>query len=567
MSEHPTREWRRRTPSGEARAKIPTDLRSLPGPVARLLLERGLPGDGLRRYLHGSLSDLSPWDALPNAAEAASIVRRTVEEGGRIMIHGDFDADGMTATAILHRTLEELGADVVYYVPDRLTEGYGMGPEGIRQARERGAVLVVTVDCGTGDLNAIRELRDSGVEAVVTDHHEPDGSDVYPGCVVNPKLAGDRYRPWSHLAGAGVALQIARGLLGRGARPDLIADLFQLAAVGTVCDVVPLTDDNRTMVREGIDAMRKEPLTGISALAAESGVDTGSMTTADIAFGLGPRLNACGRLARASLGIELLLGGDPEEARCLAGELNSLNSRRRKLEGELLREVLPAAADRARRGDRSLVLSDGSWHRGVLGIVSGRIASRFGLVSVLLSTEDGVGYGSARSVPGVPLHEVLADMEPLLLSYGGHAAAAGISVREEDIPAFGHALEKRLSAFDRGEFEPVLYLDGTLAGSDISLDTLRALDVMRPFGAGNEEPVWLVREAEIVDWRLVGRQRSHLSCEVIVDGKRIRAIGFGLAGKVPLLGSPVDLACRLREDLYRGGGRLQLHLVDLRTAQ
>jgi single-stranded-DNA-specific exonuclease len=513
------------------------------------------------------MRELSDWSALPNASRAVSAIGRVAEDGGTIMVHGDFDADGMTASAIMVRTLREMGAEAFYYVPSRMIEGYGLGPEGVKAARERRAELVLTVDCGTNDGPAIRELESSGMQVVVTDHHEVEDRAELRACVVNPKLARAGGEPWSELSGAGVALQIARGLLGSGCRRGLIADLAQLAAVGTICDVVPLVDDNRIMVREGLRSMAERPLTAIASLAEKAGVDTGSIKARDIAFGLGPRLNACGRLDRASLGVDLLLSDDQEQTRRLAGELDELNSRRRELDKGLLKEVMPRAAERSGQGRRSLVLSGDGWHRGVLGIVSGRLASRFGMVSVLLSTEDGICYGSARSVPGVPLHEVLARTEPFLLRYGGHAAAAGLSLREENLPAFQLALEEQLRSYDQSGFEPVVHLDGTLVESDLDMDLVEAMEVMRPFGPGNREPVWLVRKAEIVSYRPVGRDRSHLSCEVAVGSTRIRAIGFGLASKAPLLCSPVDLACRLMEDEYRGGGRLQLQLVDLRKTR
>jgi single-stranded-DNA-specific exonuclease len=529
-----------------------------------LMARRGVSPEAAGRHLSAPLESLSPPEVLPGAGDALQRLRQAAESGETVLVHGDYDVDGITATVIMLRALRAAGARPLYHIPHRIDEGYGLGEEGVAAALEAGAGLLVTVDCGTNAAAEVEELASHGVDTVVTDHHRPDSVTARPTALVNPALEGEASSPWSALSGAGLAYQLARGL--PGLRPDSppAGALLGLAAMGTVCDMVPLEGDNRVIVSRGLAALRDHPPAGVRALASTGRTSSGDLTERDLAFVLGPRLNSCGRLARAEMAVELLMEEDPRRAAPMAAEIEALNGRRRRIGEGIWREI----TDRCREGPdgRSLVMGSPHWHRGVVGIACSRAARRWGTPSVLVALDGEMGYGSARSVPGVSMHGLLSDSADLLEGFGGHHMAAGLRVRADRLEPLAERLESLLADRPGELFGPVLYVDGRLREGEISMRTLRALEALRPFGEGNAEPVWISRRVRLEDPRLVGSARRHLCCSVVLGGRRHRAIGFGMAGALPLLPGPVDVAYRLQEDHYRGGGTVQLVLEGIRRA-
>lgn len=541
------------------------EAHGLPGPVALLLARRGYSGRSLERFLRPDMGELSSWRAPGGMQKAAERIASAVRDGEKILVHGDYDADGITATAVVYLALKRLGARVDYFIPDRFDDGYGLGDSSLEACSGAGASLLITVDCGVSDAENIEALKAMGVETVITDHHQP-GETMPDACaLVDPALEDEA--PWSHLAGAGVAWMAMRGVYEiLGGDPDYLRRLLQYVAVGTVADVVDLVEDNRIIVSRGLELLRSAPFPGISALAVSASIDIAKASSTDLAYYIGPRLNACGRIGHAHDAVRLLLAESSREAEELASRVESHNRRRRKLDRQVEAEVVRRAGDL--HEPRCILMADGNWHRGVIGIVASRLVSRFGVPSLMIALEDGRGFGSARSVPGIPIHSILKDIQSrlgLMDSLGGHPMAAGFQLPAANVEPLRAELCSVLSreSWDR-HLGSVLYLDGRLEGEDLNAATVRALDILEPFGKGNRRPVWLVRGAHPLSWKAVGRQRDHLSCSFRIGSETCRAIGFGLADRQSLLSGKVDLAFTLSMDTWRNDGSIQLLLEDIR---
>lgn len=541
------------------------DARGLPGPVALLLARRGYSGPSLEKFLSPDMGELSSWRSPRGMEKAAERIASAVRNGEKILVHGDYDADGITATAVVYLALKRLEARVDYFIPDRFDDGYGLGDSSLEACSASGARLLITVDCGVSDAEHVEALKAMGVETVITDHHQPGETLPDARALVDPALEDEA--PWSHLAGAGVAWMAMRGVYEiLEGDPDYLQALLQYVAVGTVADVVDLVEDNRIIVARGLELLRAAPFPGIGALAASASIDIAKASSTDLAYYIGPRLNACGRIGHAGDAVRLLLAETFPEAEELALRVESHNRRRRKLDRDVEAEAVRRAEDL--HEPRCILMAEGNWHRGVIGIVASRLVSRFGVPSVMIALEDGLGYGSARSVPGIPIHSILSDIQSrlgLMDSLGGHPMAAGFRLPEDNVELLRQELCSVLSreSWD-SHLGSVLYLDGRLGGEDLNAGTVRALELLEPFGKGNRRPVWLVRGAHPLSWKAVGRQRDHLSCSFRVDGTTCRAIGFGLADRQSLLGGKVDLAFTLSMDTWRNDGSVQLVLEDVR---
>ena len=421
----------------------------VPAVVAQLLLCRDVcEPQAARIFLDAKLSDLRDPLELPGIEAAVKCISRAVAERRRIAIYGDYDVDGMTATALLWQCLRLLGADVGYYVPNRIDEGYGLNAEALRKLADQGAKLIVTVDCGVTAVAEAQTARELGLELVITDHHQLADQLPVAAAIVHPGLPGAAY-PFAGLSGSGVAFKLAWALCQQssGAKrvsPRMREFLLQavaLASLGTIADVVPLVDENRVLVRHGLESLRQRPTLGLSTLMKLTQLDRkAQLSTEDVGFTLAPRLNAAGRLCQAQLAVELLITDSEERATALAQYINELNGSRQSLE----RSIYLSANKQAKEQfdpetDAALVLADRGWHAGVIGIVASRLVDKYHRPVVLLSLDElsvAPAVGSARSVPGFDLHQGLVHCAEHLLSYGGHAAAAGLKISEDRIDAF-----------------------------------------------------------------------------------------------------------------------------------
>jgi single-stranded-DNA-specific exonuclease len=552
-------------------------LTGLSVPLAQALINRGIKtSDQLDSFLNPRLTMLAdPFD-LPGMSSAVRRIAEGVKRGERIFIHGDYDADGVTATAIVMDALKRLGSEPVYYIPDRAF-GYGLGSEGIRKAKEAGASLIITVDCGITSFEAVSAANSLDIDVIITDHHEPlrDTTSADPArrfilpeafAVINPKLAPESL-PSADLSGAGVAFKLAQALLGNSL--DNVLHLIDLAALGTAADVVPVVGDNRIILKEGLKLIQSGERAGIRALKEVSGVKKGPLRVTALHFMLIPRINAAGRIADANDVVKLLLTDSDDEATRLAEWLNGLNARRQEIGESVYSDAMDMfqASGRGSEETGAIVVGKEGWHRGVLGIVAARITDAFYRPSFVLSIENGVAKGSARSIPSFDVHDGLSRCNELLRTFGGHKQAAGLSLSSGDIDAFRDMISRLvLGTVAEDDLAPVLRIDAPLSLSDVTADFVQEITRLEPFGYGNEEPVFGAKRVEIVQSRIVGN--NHLKLYLKQNGKGMDSIGFALGGMLDEVrpGTLVDAAFHPVMNEWDGGRNLQLNLKSVRES-
>ena len=554
----------------------------VPSLVAALLVARGVTQpDEVKAFLSGGLTDLRDPETLPGVPEAADRILAAVKAGRQIVVYGDYDADGMTATAILVGCLEALDANPRWYVPNRFEEGYGLNAEALEKLAAEGARLVVTVDCGIASVAEAARARDLGLELIVTDHHSFADTLPEADVLVHPRLPGTAY-PFGELCGAGVAFKLAWAIATRASgskqvTPRLREMLLRgigLATLGTVADVVPLLDENRIIVRRGLECLRSRGGPGLAKLLELASLhEKRTLESEDVAFRLAPRLNAAGRFGEAAKGIELLTTADTARAESLASYVHELNSRRETEE----RSILLAATKQALEqfdpeADAALVLADRGWNAGVVGIVAGRLAERFHRPVVVIAQgahEGLVASGSVRSVPGFDVHAALMPCRGLLVTCGGHAAAAGLRVEEGRIDAFRAAFLAEVASRMPAELRRAqLALDGETTLAGLSLHAVEQIEQLAPFGQGNRRPVLCASRVTLAEPpRAIGGGGRHLSMRLVQHGTKIRGVAFGGADWLPHLpppGQPFHVAFKPKINEFQGRRTAELELVDWR---
>ncbi len=550
--------------------------------VARLLAARGVTDAAAAKpFLAGTLADLRDPESLPGVPAAADRVMAAVRAGRPIVVYGDYDADGMCATAILMGCLEAIDAKASWYVPDRLDEGYGLNAEALRALASRGASLVVTVDCGIASVAEAAVARELGLELVVTDHHAFAAGLPAADVLVHPRLPGTAY-PFGDLCGAGVAFKLAWAIATRASgskqvTPRLREALLRgvgLAALGTVADVVPLLDENRILVRHGLECLRQRGGPGIGRLLVLAKLDDKSrLESEDLAFRVAPRLNAAGRLGQAGCGIELLTTADAARASHLADYLHELNARRETEERSILLAATKQARERfAPEDDAALVLADGGWHAGVIGIVAGRLAEKWHRPVVMISRDEHQGrpgIGSVRSVPGFDVHAALESCRGHLLSCGGHAAAAGLRIDDSRIDDFRRAFVAAVAArMPESLRRAHVTLDGETTLSCLTLDAVSQLERLAPFGQGNRRPILCASGVRLEEPpRTMGGGGRHVSMSLVQHGARIRGVAFGGADWLPHLpaaGQPFHVAFKPKINEFRGRRTAEIEIIDWR---
>ena len=535
----------------DAAARLVHDL-GVHAVTAQVLTRRGLSDpEEARRFLRPGPDQLHDPFLFRDMREAVGLITTAIRAERRIAVYGDYDVDGVTATAVLMRTLQLLCADVTAFIPDRIREGYGLSAEALLRLHDEGCGLVVTVDNGTSRADEIAAARAHGLDIVVTDHHEP--GDALPRCpVINPKRRDTTY-PFAALAGCGVAFKLATALAEETGRNNtdafrrLLPDLLALVAIGTVADVVPLVNENRSLVALGLKALQATRAPGLRALIEVARCTRKPITPSDIGFRLGPRINAAGRLGSAGLALDLLMCHDDKIAAQLAKRLDDGNRERQQVQ----REQWEQASERARamleeRSLPALVMSDPGWHPGVIGIVAARAAETFHVPAALISVEGDESRGSARSFGHVRLHEALAECSAHLLSHGGHAAAAGFTLKTKDIEPFNEAFLAAVAAQGDAPDEP-RRVDAELPIDAISVPLASELELLAPFGAGNREPLFCAYNVRAAGRsKRVGNQERHLSFYAATDRRSVRAVAFNQADREDLLANRFDLAFVLR---------------------
>lgn len=548
--------------------------------LAQLLLSRGVStATDVRQFLSPQMSELLPPEELPGAVEAGKLLAAAARAGRKIVIYGDYDVDGVTATAILWRCLTLAGADVDFFIPSRFEEGYGVNADALRTLRADGADVVVTVDCGITACAEAHLAREIGLDLIVTDHHEPGGELPDVVACVHPTALGQSANP--HLSGSAVAFKVAWAMAREFCGAERVTDEFReflieavsLAALGLVADVVPLVGENRVIASYGLRGLRETKIVGLQALIDVSGLATKrSYDEYDVGFVLAPRLNAVGRLGHARLAVELFTRAGPAEAREIAATLDAQNRERQKVEKIIAERAAMMVVERGfnRESKRGIVLASAEWHRGVVGIVASRMVERFGRPTVLIALDGDEGQGSGRSIQHFPLNEVLADCAEHLLSCGGHAMAAGLRIAADRVEpfteAFLHQAEQRLTPAD---LIPKLRLDAEVQLGELTLDLVAALHRMAPFGIGNPKPRLAVGPVELAEEpRVVGQGGKHLQFTVRQDGVFRKAIAFGRGDEIDNILDHRQLQIAFEPLINEWNGRksVELRVIDWRPA-
>lgn len=543
---------------------------------AQLLYNRGISDpDAVNDFLTPRLSKMADPIGMMGMKAAVTTVVKALENKKKLTIYGDYDADGLTATALLLNFFSMLDADVDAYIPDRFKEGYGLNPGAIQRIAAKGTGLLITVDCGISGTEESAQAMGLGMDVVVTDHHQvPDGT-THPCPVINPHQPGCGF-DFKALSGVGVAffLTVAvrsalreRGWFTRRPEPDLRGYL-DLVALGTVADRVPLVGENRRLAASGLRRMAQTRWPGIRALMSVCGVDESHISSDDLAFRLAPRLNAPGRLGAAERGLRLLTAADTKTAAALARELDQMNSKRQTLEVEVLSAIEKRLKETEGLGHprRTLVFGGEDWHQGVLGIVASRLVERFHRPTLVFSISDGLATGSGRSIQGFNLYEALHHQRDLFQRFGGHAHAAGMRLSKGNLQTLAEGFEAWAhSTLSDEDLVPVVDVDADLSLDTIDGHLIRQISALAPFGEENPEPVFMAASVEVLSSGVVGER--HLKLKVIKQGRgALDAIGFRMGSRKPLRGDRVDLLFTPEINRWQGRDQIQLRLVDLRSS-
>ncbi|MHB1167658.1 MAG: single-stranded-DNA-specific exonuclease RecJ, partial [Carboxydocellales bacterium] len=508
----------------------------IPEILAQILANRGIyTVEEGKEFLWGDLSGLhSPW-LLPDLKVAVDRIDLAISSGEKILLYGDYDVDGITSTTVLTLTLQKLGAQVEYYIPDRLEEGYGLNVGAMEQALAAGVSLIITVDCGISASQEAQWAKQAGLDLIITDHHEVPEELPPALAVIDPKRRDSQY-PCLDLAGVGVAFKLAQGLLLHF-QPELKLeeagkDLLDIVALGTIADIVPLRGENRIIVKNGLQILAGSQRIGLQALKESCGLAGKPITAGQVGYTLAPRLNATGRLGDAKEGVRLLLSNSAEEAKVIAKELDQENRERQQIEGVMLQEavqLIESFHDFSR--DKIILLGKENWHPGVIGIVASRIAERYYRPTILLALDGEIAKGSCRSIPGFDIYQALTACQEYLEKFGGHKQAAGLTLTTGKLEGFRRAINELADGvLTEKHLHPQVKLDGVVAFSDLTLDLVSRLEQLQPFGHQNPGPILACREAKVVECKGVGKEGAHLKLRVQVESGLLDDIGFQLGG-------------------------------------
>jgi single-stranded-DNA-specific exonuclease len=551
---------------------------SLPVVVAQVLVARGyVDSQSVHGFLHDGLADLPDPFLMKGLPQACARILQAVAAQESVTLYGDYDVDGVSSTTLLTSFLKQVGLTVRTYIPHRLGEGYGLNLAAIEKLAQEGTKLLITLDCGITSHAEIARANALGLDVVVVDHHAVP--EVMPPAlaVLNPLQPGCAY-PTRWLCAGGVTFNLCMGLRkklreaghfsGALKEPNLKQHL-DLVALATVADVVPLTGANRILVKHGLIELTRGARPGIQALKDVAALSHETITASHVGFRLGPRINAAGRLDDASIGLQCLLATSVSEALVFAKKLDEANAERQQIEKKILSEAIEAAESAVARGARGLVLSSEHWHPGVVGIVASRIVERFSRPAVLIGVYDGQGKGSARSIEGFHLYDAIKSASQHLTRFGGHKAAAGLSIDPKNLEAFREAFEAvTLERLEESELRPRCRVDAVVSVRDLSEATVKAMEQLQPFGMGNPEPVYSLLGERVTPRVLQNKnpeEPNHLKL-TLQSTPLFDVIGFKMGPQEALTTGPVDLAFKLSVDEFRGVKRMSLKLTSLRSS-
>ena len=554
-------------PDSELLKRLKQEL-NVPTLIAKVLINRGIRSfEMAREFLKPSLDDLYDPFQMAHMDRAVERLARAIQRGESIMIHGDYDVDGVTGTSFLYRILKFLGSEVSFYIPNRVEEGYGISALGVEEGKRRNVGLIISVDCGITAIEEVSLANRLGIDVIVTDHHEPGDGLPEAVAVIDPKRRDCPY-PFKELSGVALAFKLACALFEQlGIDPKPVYDNLDLVALGCAADIVPMIDENRVLVKYGLERMRVTGNLGLRALIDNVGLRGKSLGTGQLVFILAPRINAVGRLGSAERAVELLITEDQMQAMAVSQVLEEENRRRRDLDDRTFSEAMDMVRECVGAGDSSVVLASEGWHPGVIGIVASRVAEAVYLPTVLISLDGEVGKGSARSISGFDLYQALRDCKDKLIAFGGHKYAAGLTIDKKEIDRFRGAFQEvtqvKLSPEDRA---PKLYIDDEITFSQIDDRMIRLLKYLAPFGPQNMRPVLASKGLEVVGSpAIVGN--NHIKFKARQDRKVLSCVGFNMGDLFYRLapGEPnLDLAYVIEENEWRGRKNIQLRVKALR---
>ncbi len=542
--------------------------------LARLLVNRQVSDfEDVRHFLHPTWDDLLDPFLLKGMAEAVAFIKKVIDNQGHIVIYGDYDVDGITATSTLYRCLEALGASVSYYIPERQSEGYGLNEEALQHLANDGTDLVITVDCGITSYDIVDAVKDC-LPLIVTDHHTSPEKVPPAVAVINPKQPGCTY-PDKNLAGVGVAFKLCQALWQTYKQEPYQEDV-DIVALGTVADMVPLIGENRFLVKEGLTRMNTNPNRGIKALIDEIGLTDKTIATGQIGFGIAPRLNAAGRVTHAARGVELLTTNDDQRRQAIANELQKTNEERQAIERDIVAQARQSVLAYLEDNQWCIVVAGENWHPGVIGIVASRLVEEFYKPTIVISlSNDGLGKGSCRSIEGCNMYDMLADASSLLIQFGGHAQAAGLSLESSQIAAFRkHVNDYCQTHLAEEVYQPLIRIDEVIPVEEAALPVIEELAALAPYGIGNRTPVFMSKDLLISSIYLMGAQKKH--CKLIFDltdtgheEEVLTAVAWQQEDFIKQFfeGDRVDVVFTLQKNEWQGVVSPQLVVIDIRQSQ
>ncbi len=542
---------------------------NVPPIIAKILITRGIDTfEKAKLFFKGNLDDLHDPFLMEDMGKAVERIVDAIRNKEKILIYGDYDVDGITAVAVLYLLLNDLYAEVSYYIPNRVNEGYGISKVGIDEAVKRGVTLIISVDCGITAIEEVEYARTQGIDVIISDHHEQSLKLPNAYAVLDPKCERSKY-PFQELAGVGVAYKLGQALVQYlDLEPEYMTKYLDLVAIGSTADIVPLIDENRIFVREGLRLINQTDKPGLQALLSVSGLADKPIGTGQIVFILAPRLNAVGRLSDASYAVKLLTTRNPRVAWEIANMLESENRARKNIDEDTFKQAQMIVDNQHDlTEDFGLVLAKEGWHPGVIGIVASRVVEKYYRPTVMISIDTNIGKGSARSINGFDIYEAIHQCEDLLIGYGGHKYAAGLTIEKDKIEEFRERFNKIAKTnLDDDLLQPKLRIDGYLKLSEVTPRLVQLLKLFAPFGPQNTRPIFQSDHLQVVGTpSIVGK--NHLKFRVRQDGIVFDAIGFNLGDLIYRIepGSQnLDMAYVIEENTYMGRTTLQLRVKDLR---
>ncbi|MDZ7362822.1 MAG: single-stranded-DNA-specific exonuclease RecJ [candidate division KSB1 bacterium] len=562
-------QWEFITTAPETAVRQLSQTLAVPPIIARIMLNRGLDSmTSAREFFNVSLQHLHDPFLMADMQTAVERLAQALAHQERLLIYGDYDVDGTTATALSTLVFRTLGYEAPHYIPERLREGYGLSMAGIEKAHAAGVDLILAVDCGVTAHKEIQRARELGIDVIVCDHHQPAAQLPPANALLNPKRNDCPY-PFKELCGVGVVFKLMQGLFRYLNRDEKeLYRYLDLVAIGSAADIVPLVDENRIFVKHGLEQLNRTENTGLRALVQVCGLQKTAIDGGQVLFIIAPRINAVGRMGDARRAVSLLISQNENEALEIAQILDAENRERRSVDDETFREAVEMIQTQCDpQNDTAFVLHQEHWHPGVIGIVASRVVEKYFRPTVMIATANGMGKGSVRSIPGFDIYRALSQCADLLLAFGGHKYAAGLTIETEQIPALRRRLQEVAGRSLTPELlAPKLRIDGEIRLPEIETRLVNFLKALAPYGPQNMRPVFVSRGVRVSGApQIVGN--NHLRFHVKQDNKRFDCIGFGLGEKINLLNNSkgeIDLAYLIEENTYQGRTTLQLRIKDIR---